>query len=276
MNNFFMPLVYSIQNWFSQTLWVYQQTAVTPWALLRFLFFILLAFWLASFLIKILNKAVQNRPFINRSLFYPLSRLLHYGILSTGVMVALSTLGFDFSNLILLASALGVGLGFGLQAIFNNFFSGIILLFEGQLRIGDLIELEGNIKGQIQEINFRTTTLLTLNGTLVLVPNSALINAKVILDWTLSHPYRCLRIPFMVNRQEKNRTLETIQTLAKEAPFTIKAPVRPDPVVYFTKIKDGQIDCELIVWIEEKQPGLDAVYLSHYLEMIETVLIKHP
>lgn len=181
MNTFFHLSYDTVKSWFDYPLWTYNQIQITPFGLFRFLFFLLFFFWLARFTFFTINKgAVQRNP-SQRYAIYRFSRVIYYLFLGLGFFIATSSIGFDFSQFTLILGALGVGIGFGLQNIFNNFFCGIILLFEDQLKLGDFIELEGGTKGEILEFNFRTTTLMS-EGTLIFVPNSLLINNRVAIQ----------------------------------------------------------------------------------------------
>ncbi len=179
MNTLFHTSYETAKGWLHQTLWTYNNVNMTPFGLLRFFFVVFFSLWLARCIFSTINKGAAARTPSKRYAIYRLSRVIYYLLLLIGFLFAASSIGFDFSQLILLLGALGVGIGFGLQNIFNNFFSGIILLFEDQLKLGDLIELEGGVKGEIQEFNFRTTTLLAEENLLIFVPNSLLINNRV-------------------------------------------------------------------------------------------------
>jgi small-conductance mechanosensitive channel len=181
LSNLFEKSYLTTKNWLNQALWTFNDSIITPLSLIRFALLICVVLWLSRFVLRAMNQLAEKRGAPQRYMIYRLARLTYYIVLALGLLFAISSIGIDFTQLTLIASALGVGLGFGLQTIFNNFFSGIILLFEDQLKLGDWIEIEGGIKGEIREINFRTSTLRTQEGTLVFVPNSSLINSRVSL-----------------------------------------------------------------------------------------------
>lgn len=250
-----------------QTLWTYNNTAINTFTLFCFFLVIYFTVWTARLLLKSMSTRAERGEILQRPLIYRLSRLLYYSILVIGFLIALSFIGFDFTSFVWIASALGVGLGFGLQPIFNNFLSGIILLYESELKIGDYIELESGVNGEIQEINFRTTTLYTQDGIKLLVPNALLINAKVAIDWTISNPMRCLRIPFSLpidadQEEIKQKIIEAAQNM----PSTYESK---QPTVYLIKLTENSRDFELWVWVKDKEYKSSASLRSDYLSMIQ-------
>lgn len=253
------------------TLWTYNHTPITTLGLMRFFLLLFSTIWMARLVLKTLDKRAEKAEIFQRPLIYRLARLNFYIVLILGFFISLSSIGFDFSSFIWIASALGVGLGFGLQPIFNNFISGVILLFESQLKIGDFIELENGLKGEIQEINFRTTTLYTQDGIRTLVPNSAVINARVGINWTPIDPYRCVRIPFSLPKASEVNNQEVIDRMiekAKKMPLNFEGKA---PNVYMVKLTEATQEYELWVWVCEKEYTSPAAVFSAYLEMISEV-----
>lgn len=245
---------------------------VTILSILKFILIMIAAFWASRLVIRALKTFSEKRAGIHQSLVYRVTRLIHYLILSIGFLIALTSLGFDFTNLILLASALGVGLGFGLQSIFNNFISGIIILFENHLKIGDFIELESGLRGEVREINFRSMLLRTGDGIDVIVPNSEAISNKI-LNWTLRDPYRRVRIPFYVGYgTDKNKMAAVIIEAAKKVPGTLVKTGVSEPVVYFTKFGDNGLEFELAVWVDEIWAKRTHNTTSAYLWAIDDAL----
>ena len=118
--------------------------------------------------------------------------VLHYAILLVGFFIALATLGIDLSQITLLAGALSVGIGFGLQNVINNFVSGLILLFERPIKIGDVIEVSGNV-GEVRRIGIRASVIRTSDGSEVIVPNGLLISSQV-TNWTFSDQQRAIDV----------------------------------------------------------------------------------
>lgn len=248
---------------------------VTLISLINFLLIIIVSWWIAKLITQTLNSIARQRKGIRKAVVYRFNTLLKYFILSIGFLVALSVLGFDFSNLVLVAGALGVGIGFGLQTIFNNFISGIIILFQSDLKVGDFIELGSGLKGEIREINFRSTVLTTNDGLEVIIPNAELISSKIV-NWTLRDPYRRIHVPFSV---AYGTDVELVQRIVAEAavkvPCTLKKIGVTEPRVFMTKFGDNALEMELVVWINEKWTRRSHSTLSLYLVAIEKVLKKH-
>jgi potassium efflux system protein len=126
----------------------------------------------------------------------PLSivRLMHYALVLVGFLIALSALGFELKNVTIIGGALGVGIGFGMQAIVNNFVSGLILLFERPIKVGDVIQLSDGQQGRVLNLGLRATTVQTFDRAEIVVPNADLI-ANQVTNWTLGDRSMRLTIP---------------------------------------------------------------------------------
>lgn len=145
-----------------------------------FSFFIFVA--LALFVVFVLKRVIYKSDALDAAKKYSVSRLLNYVVIVISFLISLHLLGFNISVLLAGSAAILVGLGFGLQNLFADFISGIILLIDGTLKVGDIIEVNSNIY-QVQEINFRTTTVLGRDENNIILPNSELTGNKVI-NWT--------------------------------------------------------------------------------------------
>ena len=158
--------------------------AVTPGRIISMLMILLFGILLSWVIRHLLARLRNRRKYAKSSAIYTLGRLLHYIIIITAIFVALGTIGLDFTNFALIAGALSVGIGFGLQSIVNNFVSGLILLFEGSLRVGDYIELDSGLRGTVKEINTRATVINTNDSVDMVVPNSEFVTSRL-TNWTL-------------------------------------------------------------------------------------------
>lgn len=262
----------TVFQWLSQTWFTINSTPITPLSLIRFFLILLFAGWLSRFVLGFLSSLAQKHRAIEKSVMYRINRLIYYLILTMGLLFAMSSVGFDFSSFALVAGALGVGLGFGLQAIFNNFISGIILLFESQLKVGDFIELESGNQGEIREIHVRNTILKTRDGAEILVPNSQLISTRI-TNWTLNDPYRRLHIPFSLPYGiDMEKVSQIVVEAAKKVPSTLKGVAKADPAVHISKLTDTRIEMELVVWVNEKINYPNHYTVSSYLSAIEASL----
>lgn len=247
---------------------------ITPLSIITFSSILTIFFWIS----RLTRIAIQNisggKEGVHKAMLYRIDRLIHYSILITGTLFGLTFIGFDISHLILIAGALGVGIGFGLQSIFNNFFSGIIILIESSFNIGDEIEIDDRFKGKVKEINFRNTRIQTDDGLSFFIPNSELINQKV-ANWT-SNDAHCVRVPFSLPLEiDKDLVGQIIEEAAKKIPATIQKKEIPGPRVYIKEIAHDKIQFELCVWIDSKSTKKISSASSLYLYSIHEALMKN-
>jgi small-conductance mechanosensitive channel len=174
-----------------------------------------------------------------------MARLVHYGLVLVGFLLALVALGFNLRNVTIIAGALGVGIGFGLQGIVNNFVSGLILLFERPVKVGDYIQL-GEQWAQIQDIGLRATIVQTLDRSEVVVPNSDLVSNQVV-NWTLSD--RIVRLMVPVGVAYGSDVPLVFETLMQCAMANSKVMRMPEPQILFMGFGDSSLNFELRTWI---------------------------
>jgi len=259
-------------NLLSRELFFIGKTPITLFSILQFFIIIIATIWISRILLRGLSRVARKRKGVRKSVVYSVTRLINYLMLVVGVIIALSVIGFDFSNLVIIIGALGVGLGFGLQTIFNNFISGIIILFESQLKVGDYIELETGLRGEIREINVRSTVITDNDGIDVLIPNAEIINHKV-LNWTMKVPYRRIQVPFSVAYgTDKELVAKLVIEAAKKVPYTLDRVGVPAPSVRLIKLGDNGLEFELVIWVKEKLTKRSRKTRSEYLWEIETAL----
>lgn len=204
--------------------------------------------WLLSRLLRfLLEEDIYPRVTLGPGVSYALSALLHYSILVLGFVVALSAIGVDTTKMTFLLGTLGVGLGFGLQNIVSNFSSGLLLLFERPVKVGDFVQLGGK-EGTLRRIGLRASLLRTVEGSEVIVPNSDLISSQV-LNWTLSDQLRRLDLDIGVAYGTNPRTVtEVLTQVAREHPDVLKDPA---PETLFIKFGDSSLDFQLRAWTGE-------------------------
>ena len=176
-----------------------------------------------------------------------MARLVHYGVVFIGSLLALLTLGFQMREFTIIAGALGVGIGFGLQSIINNFVSGLILLFERPVKVGDYIELGGQ-QAKIKKIGLRATIMQTPERSEIVVPNSDLISNQVI-NWTLSDQYAGIKIPVRVGCDANIPiVMQALLDCALEHPQVVDYPA---PQALFREFGDSYLSLELRGWISD-------------------------
>jgi len=174
-----------------------------------------------------------------------IARLIHYGFVFVGFLLALVALGVHLRDITIIAGALGVGIGFGLQGIVNNFVSGLILLFERPVKVGDFIQL-GEQWAEIKKIGLRATLVETLDRSEIVVPNSDLVSNQV-TNWTLSH--RMARLVIPVGVEYGSDVPLAMETLNECAMANSKIMRMPEPQVLFVNFGESSLDFELRVWI---------------------------
>ncbi|MGB5465134.1 MAG: mechanosensitive ion channel domain-containing protein, partial [Sedimenticolaceae bacterium] len=159
--DFFGASLEGAHTMLSASLFEINETPVTLFGLLRVLFFLTLAWLLSKGVRRGLESLAERNVTVSQSSLYALGRVFHYAILGIGIVIGLSSIGIDFTKFALLASALGIGIGFGMQALVSNFVAGLIILFEKSLKVGDFVELQSGITGEVKEINMRSTLVTT-------------------------------------------------------------------------------------------------------------------
>ncbi len=252
-------------------------TPVTAMGLVRVGVILFIAWWISYGLRRALERIARTRGGVNRAAFYTVGRLSHYVILTVGLMVGLSSVGIDFTNFALVAGAIGIGIGFGLQSIVSNFVSGLILLFERTLKVGDFVELASGVAGEVREINVRSTLINTNDNVDIVVPNSEFINAQVI-NWTLVEDYRRIHIDFKVAYDtDADRVDAAALEAAERVPATMKGR---NPGVWLVKLGDSALEYELVVWVSPvavKRPGAtEAAYRRELLAALRRHDIEIP
>ncbi|MCP5417533.1 MAG: mechanosensitive ion channel [Chromatiaceae bacterium] len=190
---------------------------------------------------------------------YAITSLTQYVIAGIGVITAFSTLGLQWSNIQWLVAALSVGLGFGLQEIVANFISGIILLFERPIRVGDVVTIE-NTTGKVSRIRIRATTIVNWDKQELLIPNKAFITGRVI-NWTLSDQVN--RIVIMVGvayGTDVDRAMSLMLEVARANPEVLEDP---EPVVSFEAFGDNTLTLQLRTYLANLEKRLATITALH-------------
>jgi potassium-dependent mechanosensitive channel len=213
---------------------------------------IIWAGFLASRFVRfVLDADVYPRLRLPHGVPYAISTLLHYLILIAVFVAAAVKLGIRMTELTILVSALGVGIGFGLQNIINNFVSGLILLFERPLKVGDSIQV-GDAVGVVKQIGIRASVLVTANDSEIIVPNGTLVSERV-TNWTLSGSHRIIIIPIQVSRDSDPQKVMDI--LRHEAERNSDMVKNPRPEVLITSLSPS-LNFEVRVWTEKMSQWL--------------------
>ena len=183
----------------------------------------------------------------SRRLQFALARVIGYALLGLGFYISLQMVGVNLNSLAFIAGAVGVGLGFGLQNIISNFISGLIILAERPIAIGDRVEI-GGVAGQVREISLRSTTVITNDNMAIIVPNADFITQRV-TNWSYEDPRVRFRIPFGVAYGTDLPKLRKLMLeVADEHPKALKDP---KPELFFVGFGDSSLNFELAVWSSE-------------------------
>ncbi|MEO6034467.1 MAG: mechanosensitive ion channel domain-containing protein [Verrucomicrobiota bacterium] len=222
-------------------------STLTVGGLLKLCVLIVLIFVLERFIRRMLMRRILRRTHFDSSLQYAISRFVGYCFITLGCFVALKTVGLDLSSLAVIAGAVGIGVGFGLQNVISNFVSGLIILAERPIAIGHRVEV-GGVAGQVTKINLRSTTVVTNDNITIIVPNSDFIS-NAVTNWSHGDPRVRMRLPVGVAYgTEPEKLREILLAIAKEHPKVLDDPA---PAVFFIRFGDSSLDFELAVWTSE-------------------------
>jgi potassium-dependent mechanosensitive channel len=223
--------------------------SVSLGGILAFVIAIWASLLVSRFVRFVLEEDVYGHLALERGIPYAISTMLHYAILLIGFFLALGALGIDLTKITILAGAFSVGIGFGLQNVINNFVSGLILLFERPIKIGDIIEVGGNI-GEVRRIGIRASIIRTADGSEVIVPNGLLISGQV-TNWTLSDRGRAVEVSITVAPDtDIHRLVELLKSIAAEHPQVAE---KPPPQVHVTSVTASAVTVQLRVWTERNE-----------------------
>jgi potassium efflux system protein len=207
-------------------------------------FILLGGYFAANAFTFLLKKVILQKLPLQRGLPYAISTVTYYVLLVLVALAALSGAGIELNKFTVLTGALGVGLGFGLQNIVNNFVSGLILLFERPIHVGDTVDV-GGLVGIVRRIGARSSTVVTFQGAEVIVPNSNLLSNQVI-NWTLSSQWRRVDVPVRVAYgTDPERVIKLLVSVAESYPGVLLE--RP-PMAFFMGFGESSLNFELRFW----------------------------
>ena len=236
-----------VQQVFSEALFKVGNTPITTWTLFTFFGGIVFVIYLSGLIKRILVKKILLKNGIDIGVSQSIGTIVKYFILVIGLLVVVQSSGIDLSALSILAGALGVGIGFGLQNVTNNFISGIIILFERPIKVGDRIEV-GDVNGDVVKIASRSTTVVTNDNIAIIIPNSDFINQKVI-NWSYNDRNVRFRFPVGVAYKEDPEVIKRLLLeVAEKNSFVLRTPA---PDVIFDSYGDSSLNFMLYVWTSE-------------------------
>jgi small-conductance mechanosensitive channel len=241
----FADIPEAISSIFQYQLFEINRTPITLFSMVMFVFLIA-AFFVFS---RVLNRGLRRKIFprfqLDLGMQHTFSRITHYVIMLVGTLVAFQFMGIDLSGLTMIFGLLSVGIGFGLQNVASNFVSGLILLFERPIRVGDRVTV-GDTEGDVMAINMRATHIRSLDNITIIVPNSEFIASEVI-NWSHGDPKIRLNIEVGVSYgSDLELVIKALQEAAAEHPEVLKSP---EPLVLLREFGDSSWNMSLRAWI---------------------------
>ncbi len=264
------------KNLFTTTLFVFNEQAISLLSIIRALFLITIGFAIGSLYKRWINKISLKWPNMSQMSLKLTSNVGFYLIVFITIMISMSSLGIDMSSISLIAGALSIGIGFGLQTVVSNLIAGIILMFERTIRIGDIIEITDLLKGTVTDIRIRSTTIKTFDNIDIVIPNSSFIQNNVI-NWTLDDPTRRLHIAFGVAYGTKIEKIKEVvlDELKTSDLIYVRNDENKKPDIRFENMNTSSIDFELLVWVKANDKINANSIKSDFLTLIYNCLYKH-
>lgn len=239
-----MEFLNQLNEIFQYPLFTFGGTAFSTWYLIKMLIAILILGWLSKLLKNFLVHKVLIRYNEDIGVRQAIGTMVRYIFMLLGLFVLIHASGIDLSGLALLGGALGVGIGFGLQNITNNFVSGIVILLERPVKVGDRIEV-GGTTGDVVNISARATTVVTNDGISVIIPNAELISTRV-TNWSFTGRNVRFKIPVPVPYgTDQDKVIRLLLEVANEDPNVEKSP---SPTVRLKEFAASALIFELVIW----------------------------
>ena len=262
-----------IQEFLLSPLFIFNERSISLFSLFKALIYIVFGFLLGILYKRWILKITSRWKDISMMSVRLISNIGYYLIVLIFFIISISSLGIDMSSLSLIAGALSIGIGFGLQTVVSNLIAGIILMFERTIRIGDLIELNDVLSGTVTDMRIRSTTIKTFDNIDIVVPNSFFIQNNVI-NLTLEDRIRRLHIPFSVAYGTEIIDVKTavLSALSTSSLFYIKYDEDKKPDIRMTLMNSSSVDLELIVWVNREIKLKNISIQSDFLILIYDTL----
>lgn len=237
------------------------EVKLSVWLILKAIIILWVFIGGANILDAFLRKNVYRRMHLEESVQYTFSVTLKYLMLILGVLIGLSALGVELAALTVFAGTVGIGIGFGLQDIAKNFISGIVMLVERPVKVGDYIEVSG-LPGKVKAIKARSTIVDTFDNISVIVPNAEFMNQQVV-NWSYSD--KITRVKISVGVAYGSNTELVKESLIEVAKTHGKVLHNPEPYVWFEEFGDSSLNFRLFVWTNEPQNRFGLKSDLHYM-----------
>jgi len=238
---------------------------VTAWKILYIILLFVLLFYITKKIKNWIIHGLLSKSSLDIGIRTAIGTMFRYLIIVIGLLIIFQSAGIDMSAVTVLAGALGVGIGFGLQNITSNFISGLIIMFERPIKVGDRIEV-GAISGDVVNISMRATTVVTNDNITVIVPNSDFISSQVI-NW--SHNDRNVRFSIEVGvsyKEDPEKIQDILLAVANDNSAVLK---NPNPDVIFTEFGNSSLNFSLRVWTTELIQKPDTLKSFLYFEIFK-------
>ena len=254
--------------------------SVTLGGVITGLFIFLLALAVARLVSRALRRVRERASQKTTAALYLLEKLASYGLVIVGVAAGLSAAGLNLSSLAIFAGAIGIGIGLGLQGVVKEFVSGLFLIFDRMVSVGDYIELDGDVRGAIVEIGPRASRIRTNDNVNIIVPNSKLIEDRV-TNWTLKGDTRRIHVPFSVAYgADRGKVRDAVLAAARASPFTLPETEARKSQVWLVGFGESGLDFELLVWPTQaavKRPaGMHAAYTWLIADALDAAGVEIP
>ena len=261
---------------FSAPLFVFNERPISVFSLFKVLVLITFGLIIGSLYKRWIARISSRWPDMSQMSVRLASNIGYYLIVIITFVIAIGSIGIDMTSISLIAGALSIGIGFGLQTVVSNLIAGIILMFERTIRIGDTIEISDIMRGRVTDMRIRSTTIKTFDNVDIVVPNSSFIQNNVI-NWTLDDLSRRLHIPFGVAYGTEIQSVKDI--ILKELDESDLIYIRDDeskkPEVWMIAMNSSSVDLELIVWVEWDNKYRPNSFRSDFLILIYNALNKY-
>ena len=243
----FRELYSYLESVLNLKLFTLQDTPVTVLSLVIFIVLLSVTIYLSRLVKKVIHRFLRKSTDIDDGLKFTLSRISQYIIVLIGTLISFQVLGINLTSLAFLFGLLSVGIGFGLQNITANFISGLIIMFERPISVGDRVEVDGK-EGDVTEINIRSTKIKTLDNISIIVPNSQFVENDVV---NFSHGDPSFRLEVSVGvsyDSDLDTVLKALNEVAEEHPKVMKTPPHS---VHLVNFGDSAWDMKLFVWVPD-------------------------
>lgn len=244
-------LIRNFRRVFEVQLFKLGETPITLIAIIELVFIIVVSLLVSKIVRKFFRRRVLSRFKLDDGSQFVILRLIHYVLMVIGLLLAINVVGIQLTSLTVIFGLVGVGIAFGLQNITSNFVSGVILLFETSVDVGDYIQV-GEIIGRVSSINMRSTTVITPENITLIVPNSRFIE-ETVTNWSVGDLK--VRTSVRIGVAYGSDTELVTRLLLKAAEDHPIVLADPEPDVLFNEFGDSSLNFELRVWIPNPNPG---------------------